>query len=98
MEKKEQRNKGNTKNEIDDRLIPWNGNMYRTIPPPRKYQYPSTPERRRKLALYMQDYRNKKHALAATALPPAPIDVPLPETNDLVREKLRDFLSDGISV
>ncbi len=63
--------------QIDERHIRYNGHLYRLIAPPRKYHYPSTPERRKKLRLYMQEYRKKKrNVVPETPMPPTYDDVP----------------------
>ena len=93
MKKKVNTHKSMRVFQIDERHIRYNGGLYRLIPPPRKYHYPSTPERRKKLRLYMQEYRKKKkNVVPENTVPPAYIDVPstIPHTTDL--SGLQDFV------
>ena len=72
--------------QIDERHIRYNGSLYRLIPPPRKYHYPSTPERRKKLRLYMQEYRKKKrNVVPENPVPPTydDVSITIPPERDL---------------
>ena len=84
--------------EIDEKHIRYNGSLYRLIPPPRKYHYPSTPERRKKLRLYMQEYRKKKRdVVPENPVPPAYDNVPIiiPHSTDVSGiQWLQDFTLD----